>query len=107
VAASGRERERRGSWAALASWAGRGGEVGPRGLKGEGGRGLGFFGFFLYYFFQTHFSFLFKPFQTQNFEIELFSNFSRFLKHFKASHQQTKTSCIQIMMHKHLLLLNY
>jgi hypothetical protein len=36
-----------------------------------------------------------KPFQTQNFEIELFSNFSRFLKHFKASHQQTKTSCDQ------------
>jgi hypothetical protein len=78
---------------------GRRGEVGPRGPKGEGEEG--------WVFFQTPFSFLFKPFQTQNFEIEFFSNFSRFLKHFKASHQQTKTPCIQIMMHKHLLLLNY
>jgi hypothetical protein len=73
--------------------------LGQAGRKGKGER--------VGVFFQTLFSFLFKPFQTQNVEIELFSNFSRFLKHFKASHQQTKTSCIQIMMCKHLLLLNY
>jgi hypothetical protein len=100
------ERKGRWEWAGGALWAKRGG-VGPCGPKGEGGRGLGGVWVFLYYFFQTPFSFLFKPFQTQNFEIELFSNFSIFLKHFKASHQQTKTPCIQIMIHKHLLLLNY
>jgi hypothetical protein len=60
-----------------------------------------------------------KPFLTtfQTFEIKLlfklfkiqtiFQNSRINLKASKASHQQTKTSCIQIMMHKHLLLLNY
>jgi hypothetical protein len=74
-----------GGWAARAA--------GLRAGKGEREREEGV-GVLFFSFFQT-------------FEIELFSNFSRFLKHFKASRQQTKTSCIQIMMHKHLLLLNY
>jgi hypothetical protein len=44
---------------------------------------------------------LFKSFQTLN--LNLFLNLFKLSKHFKASHQQTKTPCIQIMMHKHLL----
>jgi hypothetical protein len=47
----------------------------------------------------------------QTFEIELFSKHSKifrtFLKAFKTSHKQIIKPCIQIMMHKHLLLLNY
>jgi hypothetical protein len=54
------------------------------------------------YFFQTLF---------QTFEIGLFSKHSKifktFLKAFKTSHKQIIKPCIQIMMHKHLLLLNY
>jgi hypothetical protein len=53
-------------------------------------------------FFQTLF---------QTFEIGLFSKHSKifktFLKAFKTSHKQIIKPCIQIMMHKHLLLLNY
>jgi hypothetical protein len=47
----------------------------------------------------------------QTFEIELFSKHSKifrtFLKAFKTSHKQIIKPCIQIMMHKHLLLLDY
>jgi hypothetical protein len=47
----------------------------------------------------------------QTFEIELFSKHSKifktFLKSFKTSHKQIIKPCIQNMMHKHLLLLNY
>jgi hypothetical protein len=48
--------------------------LGHAGRKGKGGEGWGFF--------KTPFSFLFKPFQTQNFEIELFSNFFNIFKTF-------------------------
>jgi hypothetical protein len=47
------------------------------GWKRRKGEGRGGWGFVFFLFFQT-------------FEIELFSNLSRFLKHFKASHQQKK-----------------
>jgi hypothetical protein len=104
------KREEGGSWAALASWAGRGGGpagekkkereescwAGPRG-EGERFRGLERFVFFSKTF-QIFSNFKFKPF---------FINLFKLSKHFKASHQQTKTPCIQIMMRKHLLLLNY
>jgi hypothetical protein len=49
------------------------------------------------------FKLLFKLFKIQT----IFQNFQINLKTFKSSHQQTKTSFIQIMMHKHLLLQNY
>jgi hypothetical protein len=84
-------------------WAERGAE--SRGLeKKEKGRERGF----------GSFSF-FKPFQT--FKFKLFPKFKHFkpffeifqnnLQTFKTSHKQTIKPCIQIMMHKHLLLLNY
>jgi hypothetical protein len=104
------KREEGGSWAALASWAGRGG--GPAGEKRKRGRravgldreererGLGVWRDL--FFFPK----LFKSFQTLNLN-PFFINLFKLSKHFKASHQQTKTPCIQIMMRKHLLLLNY
>jgi hypothetical protein len=93
---------------------GRKRESRPRGVRwaaGFGPKGRGGLGFclFIYFFFQT----FFKPFQTHisNFEIELFSKHSKifkiFLKSFKISHKQIIKPCIQNMMHKHLLLLNY
>jgi hypothetical protein len=56
------------------------------------------------------FSFLFfkllnlNSFQNLN-TSSLFQNFQNHLKTFKTSHKQTIKPCIQIMMHKHLLLL--
>jgi hypothetical protein len=97
---------------ALASWAGGkrsgGGLVAVLGLKGE--RGEGVWESLLFFFKPLKFKLLFKlTFQT--FEIELFSKHSKifktFLKAFKTSHKQIIKPCIQIMMHKHLLLLNY
>jgi hypothetical protein len=85
-------------------------EGGPRGEKERRGW-LGWAGREMrgredvFVFFQT----LFQLFQT--FEIGLFSKHSKifktFLKAFKTSHIQIIKPCIQIMMHKHLLLLNY
>jgi hypothetical protein len=118
----GKELRRRVNWAARREGKGSGpkgeqagGLVGLHGLKG----GRDGFGEFFFSFFK-HFS----TFQT--FEIQTpFQNFSRFklfpefkhfkpfqsfqniLKTFKTSHKQTIKPCIQIMMHKHLLLLNY
>jgi hypothetical protein len=93
---------------------GRKRESRPRGVRwaaGFGPKGRGGLGFCLFvYFFSKPFSNLFKlTFQT--FEIELFSKHSKifkiFLKSFKTSHKQIIKPCIQNMMHKHLLLLNY
>jgi hypothetical protein len=95
-------RGRRGWWAAQVSgpsWA-----SGDKRAGREKGRERGWEGFLLVFLN------LFKlTFQT--FEIELFSKHSKifrtFLKAFKTSHKQIIKPCIQIMMHKHLLLLNY
>jgi hypothetical protein len=62
-----------------------------------------FFSTILQLFKLLKFKLLFKLFKIQT----IFQNFQINLKTFKALHQQTKTPCIQIMMHKHLLLLNY
>jgi hypothetical protein len=84
-------------------------EVGPRGEKERRGW-LGWAGlekrregekrYFFKHFFQLF----------QTFEIGLFSKHSKIfkiiLKAFKTSHKQIIKPCIQIMMHKHLLLLN-
>jgi hypothetical protein len=92
----GREVGRASCWAA--------GVAGPRAGKErkEGEREEGFE--------QFCFSNLYK-FTFQTFEIELFSKnskiFKTFLKAFKTSHKPIIKPCIQIMMHKHLLLLNY
>jgi hypothetical protein len=80
-------------------WRGDSGHAGrKRRWTGEVGRGLSWldrFGFFsVLFFFQTLFKF--KSF-TQI--------FTSILKLLKPHHSQN--SCIQIMMHKHLLLLNY
>jgi hypothetical protein len=85
---------------------GRRGEVGPRGPKGEGGRGLGCF---FFSFFSKPFQIFFKPFLNSNL-LHKFSQlflriFTSILRLLKPHHNQN--SCIQIMMHKHLLLLNY
>jgi hypothetical protein len=113
---------KRGSWAA--HWLirpeekGEGRRNGPRaayggaaragGLKGRGAvKGLGSFFFNLFKSFSNFklkhlFNFstlkLFKPY---------FSSFQIILKTFKTSHKQLIKPCIQNMMHKHLLLLNY
>jgi hypothetical protein len=64
---------RRGGW-----WAGRkeagGVKLGHAGRKRKGEEG--------WVFFQTPFSFLFKPFQTQNFEIEFFFKLFKIFKTF-------------------------
>jgi hypothetical protein len=104
-AARGKERREEGRWAAHCCWA-----VGVAGLRArkerrereKKGRGLGSF---LLSFFSNLFKLIFQTFEIELF-FKLFLTFQTF-KHFKASHQQTKTPCIQIMMHKHLLLLNY
>jgi hypothetical protein len=99
------------------------GLAGPRAGKEREGEGEGF-GEFSFFFSQPFQTFKFKPFfkllkfkLLQNFSrFKLFSKFKHFkpfqsfqniLKTFKTSHKQTIKSCIQIMMHKHLLLLNY
>jgi hypothetical protein len=84
---TGKEKEREGE---EGCWAG------PR---GEGERGFG--KFFLKTFSNSHFKLL---------KLNSFQNtprFSTFLKAFKTSHKKIIKPCIQIMMHKHLLLLNY
>jgi hypothetical protein len=68
--------------------------------------------------FFSFFNFCFKPFQTLNSNIFLtfqtlklfkpyYSSFQIIFKSFKTSHKQIIKPCIQNMMHKHLLLLNY
>jgi hypothetical protein len=78
------------------------------GLKGRGGvKGLGsFFSFFFFFFnlFKTFSNFkLFSKFK----HFKPFASFQIILKSFKTSHKQIIKACIQNMMHKHLLLLNY
>jgi hypothetical protein len=106
-ASSVRERgERRGTGAGGPAWAessaGRGGEEELG--RGEGRwAGLDRFSFFV--FFQNLLNHTFKPFLNQIFT-QLFTNyFTIILRLLKPHHSQN--SCIQIMMHKHLLLLNY
>jgi hypothetical protein len=81
------------------------GRVWPR-LEKKEGRERREGGVWEIFFFKTLFKLTF-----QSFEIELFSKhsniFKTFLKAFKTSHKQIIKPCIQIMMHKHLLLLNY
>jgi hypothetical protein len=88
---------------------GQGGWAGPEERREEEKRDL--------FFFQTLFQ-LFKPlnlnfsklfqllnsFQNLN-TSSLFQNFQNNLKTFETSHKQTIKPCIQIMMHKHLLIL--
>jgi hypothetical protein len=73
--------------------------------RDEGVKGLGFCLFFLN---------LFRTFSNSHFKLlklNSFQNTPRFSKHFfksfKTSHKQIIKPCIQNMMHKHLLLLNY
>jgi hypothetical protein len=84
---------RRGCWATAGK---------ERREKEKRGRGLGNFLLFFLNLFKLTF---------QTFEIELFPKHSKifktFLKAFKTSHKQIIKPCIQIMMHKHLLLLDY
>jgi hypothetical protein len=98
-----REREegkmgRRRGWN-LGRWAGRA----ERGKRGEG---LGSFSFFVFFFnlFKSFSNFkLFSRFK----HFKPFASFQIILKSFKTSHKQIIKPCIQNMMHKHLLLLNY
>jgi hypothetical protein len=90
-----------GRWVAHCCWAA--GVAGPRARKerreGEK-RGVWRERFgFLFQFFSNLFNF--SNFQ----DLNSFPKFSNHFKTFKTSHKQTKP-CIQIMMHKHLLLLN-
>jgi hypothetical protein len=69
---------------------------------------------FSFLFFQNLFKTLFQLFKLLNLSSfqnlntsSLFQNFQNNLNTFKTSHKQTIKPCIQIMMHKHLLLLNY
>jgi hypothetical protein len=94
-------------------WAGREGKLGRLGRNGEGERKERVGGFVLSLFFQNLFKTpfqLFKLLNLNSFQIlntsSRFQSFQNILKTFKTSHKQTKP-CIQIMMHKHLLLLNY
>jgi hypothetical protein len=94
----GREVGRASCWAA--------GVAGPRAGKErrEGEKreeGFGKFSSFFQTFSNSHFKLL-KLNSFQNTKI-----FKTFLKAFKTSHKQIIKPCIQIMMHKHLLLLNY
>jgi hypothetical protein len=81
--------ERKGRWA-------------KREKRKRGERGLGFLFLFLNLFKLLNLN----SFQNLN-TSSLFQNFQNNLKTFKTSHKQTIKPCIQIMMHKHLLLLNY
>jgi hypothetical protein len=119
-----RKREGKGmEWAAGARWAGREGGTAEkdwaeqgREKEREGGGLLGWaerrgrervwevLESFL--FFETFFKLLnLNSFQNLN-TSSLFQSFQNILKTFKTSHKQTIKPCIQIMMHKHLLLLN-
>jgi hypothetical protein len=86
------------------------GAGGPRGPKAGMGRGVGrWVGFVFFLFFSNPFQIFFKPFLNSNL-LHKFSQlflklFTSILRLLKPHHSQN--SCIQIMMHKHLLLLNY
>jgi hypothetical protein len=73
------------------------------GLKGRGGvKGLG--SFFFLNLFKSFSNFkLFSKFK----HFKPFASFQITLKSFKTSHKQIIKPCIQNMIHKHLLLLNY
>jgi hypothetical protein len=87
----GKKKERRGGCAGL----------GREEREREGLGGFGEFSFFFKIFSKLLFNFKFKL-CSKHFKI-----FTIILKAFKTSHKQIIKPCIQIMMHKHLLLLNY
>jgi hypothetical protein len=103
VGPAGKRKEGEKSWAAR--WAGKRRKAGWL-KEREGGRK----GFETFHFFQNLFNFSnflnLNSFQILN-TSSLFQNFQNILKTFKTSHKQTIKPCIQLMMHKHLLLLNY
>jgi hypothetical protein len=91
----GRQREKKRG--GKGKWAGeeKRERVAGLGREREEREGFGKFSFFF-------FSNLFKTLNLNSFQ-----NFQNILKTYKTSHKQAIKPCIQIMMHKHLLLLNY